>query len=94
MPVTLTGTRGLSLPKIKAVSAAALFAIVTFGYLYGPAAAPLLRTAAASECNRTVGGNYRAFELQWQSGVRPHWACWDLREPGDDPVSLGWWVAF
>ena len=92
MGVSLTGSRGLSLAKIKTFSAVLGAAAGAVFYLYGPTVTPALQAAAVSECNELTGGNFRSYSLDWVVGTRPHWNCWDRSDPAEPPVNLGWWV--
>ncbi len=92
MGVSLTGSRGLSMAKIKTFSAVTGAVAGAALYLYGPAVTPALQAAAVSECNELTGGNFRSHRLDWVVGTRPHWTCWDLRDASRDPIDLGWWV--
>jgi hypothetical protein len=92
MGVSLTGSRGLSLAKIKSASAVLGVAVGVGAYLYGPAVTPVMHAAALSSCNELTGGDFRSYRLDWVVDTRPHWNCWDSRSPDKAPVNLGWWV--
>jgi len=82
----------MSIASIRTILAA--FAIVSgVGfYIYGPAVTPLMNASAAASCNEITGGSFRGYHLEWVVGSRPHWGCWDNRDPAAAPVNLGWWV--
>lgn len=92
MGVSLTGVRGPSMRTIRLVATALAGVLTMVFYLYGPAIVPVMSAAAVSNCNELAGGNFRSYRLGWVVGVRPHWECWDLSAPDEDPVDLGWWV--
>jgi len=91
MPVSLTGSR-VAFKLGRQLSVIAVLVFCALAYLFGPAAAPALRNAAANECNDYAQGNYRSFRLSWQVGLHPHWTCRDASRSADEPVSLGWWA--
>lgn len=91
MGVSLTGSR-MSMSSIRATLAAAGLAAGLGFYAYGPAVTPVMHAAAVSSCNELAGGNFRSYHLQWTLASRPHWRCWNLSDPADPPVDMGWWV--
>ncbi len=93
MPVSLTGSRGLSMASIKTVSVVIGAAAGVGFYLYGPTVTPATHTAAAAACNEMTGGSLRSFPLEWVVDVRPHWNCWDLGDAQKPATDMGWWVA-
>lgn len=93
MGVSVTGASGRSLTRIRNV-AVGLGVLGAMGfYLYGPVVTPAMNSAAASECNDLIGGNYRSYRLHWVVSSRPHWVCSNQDRPAEKPVDLGWWVA-
>jgi hypothetical protein len=92
MAVSLTGAR-MSMSTLRRSLVVVVAACVLGFYVYGPAVTPVMRAAAVSSCNELAGGSFRSHHLEWQVSVRPHWSCWDLRDPGEPPVDMGWWVS-
>jgi len=92
MAVSLTGSRGLSMAKVKTVSIVFGVAGALSFYLYGPAVTPMLYAAAATTCNEMTGGNFRSYQLDWVVAARPHWSCRDRSDPAKAPMNMGWWV--
>lgn len=92
MGVSVTGASGRSLTRIRNTAIGlGLLGAVGF-YLYGPVVTPAMNSAAASECNGLIGGNYRSYRLSWVVSSRPHWECSNRDRPADGAVDLGWWV--
>lgn len=92
MAVSLTGSRGLSMAKIKTFSAVVGVASGLAFYLYRPTVTPLMHASAAAACNEMTGGNFRSYRLDWVVAARPHWNCWDQSAPAEPPRDIGWWV--
>jgi hypothetical protein len=91
MAVSASGS-SLTFTMVRRLAGGVVVIFVVLAYLYGPAAAPALRSAAVDECNDHAQGNFRSFRLSWQVGVYPHWTCWDASRPTEDAISLGWWT--
>jgi hypothetical protein len=92
MGVSLSGT-DLTFTMVRRLSLVVVVLFVVLGYLYGPAAAPALHTAAVGECNDHAEGNWRSYRLSWHVGLTPHWTCGDASKPEEQAVSLGWWTS-
>lgn len=92
MGVSATGAKGLSMFSIQMIMVSILAALSLTFYFYGPAITPVMHSAAASDCNEMMGGNFRSYHLQWVTETDPHWNCWDKSDPARHPVNLGWWV--
>lgn len=91
MAVSAVGSN-LTFTMVRHLAASVVVVCCVLGYLYGPAAAPAMRSSAVAECNRYAQGNYRSYRLSWHVGLLPHWSCSDASRPGRAPVSLGWWT--
>ncbi len=92
MAVSATGTRSLSMAKIKTVTVVA-GALAGLGfYLYGPPLTPVMQASAVSKCNELTGGSFRSYDLAWVVGTNPHWVCANRFDPAQDPMDMGWWV--
>jgi hypothetical protein len=91
MGVSVTGSR-MSMASIRTLVVTAVAASGLAYYAYGPAVTPVMQAAATSSCNELTGGSFRGYHLQWVVGSRPHWSCWDRRDPAEPPMNLGWWV--
>ena len=91
MGVSLTGAR-MSMSSIRKTLLVSFLALVAGFYLYGPPITPTMRADAASTCNRLTGGNFRSYAISWNISAAPHWSCWNLSDPAEPAVNLGWWV--
>lgn len=96
MGVSATG-QGNTVARIRyAIATAVVFVTFAF-YFYGPPLTMKMRQAAIDRCNELTGETYRTYRLEWltvsyESLHRPHWLCWDTRDPLKEPYNLGWWV--
>ncbi len=93
MGVSVSGGTGRSMATLRTVFAVVGAASAVAFYFYGPLVTPLMHAAAVSSCNEHAGGDFRSYRLSWHVGTRPHWTCWDARDPVKPAVDLGWWVA-
>jgi hypothetical protein len=91
MGVSLTGSR-MSMASIRTIAVVIGSVLGLTYYVYGPAVTPVMQAAATSSCNELTGGNFRSYHLEWVVGSRPHWSCWDARDPAEPPMNMGWWV--
>jgi hypothetical protein len=91
MVVSMTGSR-LSMATIRTIGIIVGAALSLAYYAYGPAVTPIMQAAATSSCNEATGGNFRSYYLEWVATSRPHWNCWDRRDPTAAPMDMGWWV--
>ena len=92
MGVSVTGASGRSLTRMRTGGIVLGVLGATAFYFYGPAVTPAMNSAAASECNDLIGGNYRSYQLQWVVNTRPHWLCSNGFQPAETPLDMGWWV--